>query len=238
MENEKEFQTEEPTEEPIETPDPGADEPEEPEIPDLDSLAKAYNMTPAQVIKSYGEAQKKITMTSQQLAEYRRNMQWAEQFKHELSTRKGLREHIESFFDEDRGAVPSEVKSAIDPVYQDVNQLKAYVYNLEMNQKLDGIEKDGFPMNQEIRAAIFEEVARTSNPDVEAIYWKQNGRTLAMKPSDRESRAAMEERNRKAYVNNRGSAAKPRTPDVRSMPQADWSRALDEELASAFRRTE
>jgi exoribonuclease R len=202
----------------------------------LEELAKAYNMTPSQVIKSYGEAQKKITQQGQELSSTRKKYQWADQFAHEINTRKGLREHIESFF-EDPASTPSEVKRATDPVFHEVNELKAYVYSLEMNSKVDNLARQ-YPMDATVRDRIFEEVARTGNPDVEAIYFKIMGPEFFSRSRGEEARGAAKEKNKDAYVQNRGSAHGGKTADVKSMPKSEWSDALDDEIARAFRTTD
>lgn len=204
----------------------------------LEEIAKAYNMTPAQVIKSYGEAQKKITKTSQELSQFRNKYQWADQFAHEINNRKGLREHIESFFESDRTSVPSEVKQAIDPVYQDVAQMKTYMHSMQMNSALDGLARDGYPIDAAIREKVFERVAESGNPDVEAHYFKIMGPDFFSKSRSEMRRDAARDKNKDAYVQNRGGAPNSKAADIKSMPKSEWSDALDSEISSMFRRTE
>lgn len=204
--------------------------------PSLEEIAKAYNMTPAQVIKSYGEAQKKITKTSQELSDYRKRMQWAEQFGHEINTKKGLREHIEGFY-EDKSDIPPEVKGAIDPITQRLNQLEIRNYDLEMNAKIKEIGEQ-FPIDQTIRDSIFKAVSDTGNPDVEAHYWKLMGPKLAGDVTDATKREILSAKNRDAYVPNRGVTTKGKTVDIRGLSQAEWSNSLQDEIEGMFRKTE
>lgn len=210
--------------------------PETEEQPSLEEIAKAYNMTPAQVIKSYGEAQKKITKTSQELSDYRKNMQWAEQFKYEISNRKGFREHIESFFEDSRSDVPSEVKGAIDPVYQRINELEVKLLSSEMNARIDALAQQ-YPVDATVRQQIFEEISRTANPDIEAIYFKIKGPEFFSRASGEEMRMSGKEKNSKAYVQNRGGAPKTKAEDVKGLSKTEWSEALDNEISGLFRTT-
>lgn len=211
-------------------------QPESPPEPSLDELAKAYNMTPAQVIKSYAEAQKKITQQGQELSVTRKKYQWADQFAHEINTRKGFREHVESFFEDSAGA-PPEVKRAADPVFHEVNELKTYVYNLEMNRNIDALARE-FPIDDATRERIFEEVARTGNSDVEAIYFKLKGREFFSRANGEAMRESAKAKNSNAYVPNRGTTAKVKSQSVADMSKAEWSDALDDELTRAFRNTD
>ncbi len=226
----------------IPEPDSGASTPPvEPEVPqgeDLQALAKQYDMSPADVIKAYGEARTKMSRSNQELADYRKRMNWAEQFSHELTTRKGLREHIESFFEDssDRG-VPPEVRSAIDPVAQELAQVRATLFSMEMNKKLDEIAKV-HPMNQSVRDAVFEEVYRSNNADVEAHYWKLMGPKIAQSKDAEIQDASIAAKNKGSYTPLKGGSGGRKAPDVRSMSDSEFSEALDNEISSMFRRTE
>lgn len=209
-----------------------------PEGDDLQALAKQYDMSPADVIKAYGESRTKMAKSNQELNDYRKRMTWAEQFQHELTTRKGLREHIESFFEDtnDRG-VPPEVRSAIDPVAQELAQVRATLFSMEMNKKLDEIAKTQ-PLDQATRDAIFEEVYRSNNADVEAHYWKLMGPKIAQSKDAALQDASIAARNKGAYTPLKGGAGGKKGTDVRSMSDSEYSEALDNEIASMFRRTE
>ncbi len=225
----------------VTAPDPAPAEASAPEIPtgdDLATLAKQYDMSPADVIKAYGEARTKMTKSNQELADYRQRMTWAEQFKHELTSRPGLREHIEGFFErsDDRG-VPPEVRSAIDPVAQELASVRATLFSMEMNKKLDEIAK-AFPLTQQVRDQIFEEVYRSNNADVEAHYWKLMGPKIAQSKDEAIQDASQVARTKGTYVPMRGGAAVKKTTDVKSLSKEEWSDSLDNDLASMFRRTE
>jgi len=211
--------------------------PEAPTGADLDTLSKQYGMSPADVIKAYGEARTQMAKSNQGLADYKKRMEWAEQFSRELTNRQGLREHIEGFFENsgERG-VPNEVRNAIDPVAQDVAQLKATLYSYEMNQKLDKIAKD-HPMDQAVRDAIFERVYQTQSPDVEAHYWLIMGPRIAASKDMVIADQAQVSRTKGVYQPLKGGGA-GRKADLKGMTDAEHSEALDNELASMFRRTE
>ena len=201
----------------------------------------APGLTLSSLPESYKQARKEMGQTSQEFADYKKSMAWATDFEQQIQSDPGLEKHIRDYYTDNETQAPREVQTATNPLARDVHDLKTHIQSMEMNKTLDNLQNK-YPdhMNDDMRNKVFQEVAATSNQDVEGIFWRLKGPEIAATSGQQAASQTAE-----AMARN-NDAALPRTPgtvqtkptDIGAMDKGEWGDALDDHLKDAFSKTE
>jgi hypothetical protein len=134
-----------------------------PEVTPIEAGGKQFQ-SPQELAEAYAHAQGAMTKAQQEAAELRHVKEQWDQFAGALEQDPGLRDHIESYYQEQP---TSPRPTALDPRAQEVNQLKQQVEAIRIDKEITDLQQHGFKVTPERRNEILGHIAR--NPAIRDV---------------------------------------------------------------------
>jgi hypothetical protein len=169
----------------------------EPQAPDLSTVFVQVGdgpdgrMSVADLQESYKQSRSAMSKAQQEKAEFTKQYQWARDLENDLrdpALRKEFEQAYQTWSSQrveaqgyGQGRMPSFGSS-------EIQELKTKVASVTLNASLDALDRElrdelQITLTPEQRGAIWEEIARTDNEDVNAIYWGRFGKDIVKKAS-------------------------------------------------------
>ena len=194
-------------------------------------------MSVEQLREAYFESRKAMAATMEEKAQIQQEYKWASDLRTYIDQDPNFRNYLQAYganaggnpqsqyYYDDYGnpmqpaPAPQNVGAPVTAESIRLQELETKYASITLNQDLDKLKSDlkesyGLSLDDAQRATIFEEVARTGNPNVNDIYWGRFGKDIVKSVQKRVKKDTAE----KIQKNNQSYDPAPPTPASSKAP--------------------